>query len=260
MSEQELDQEQELDDAFAEFAEETPGEDNIDNDVTEETEATAEGDIEAEAPDELALSKKEIERLNHKYNSDLGRQNALQRKIDEQSQQIQAFQSKSNPEKEKSTGEWDTANEDYPDIMGAVNARFETQDANHKRELENVRGELQPFHEQAKQQSHDMQMNQLDTAHSDWRDVVAGDEYKNWLGAQPSNVQSMMDSPSAADNIYLIDGFKSAHPSKAQSVQQRRQKQLQQAQTVPPRGGHANTNVISDDDGEAAFDYYASKK
>jgi hypothetical protein len=257
MSEQDLDQDQELDDAFAEFAVENPAEDSDDLD---EIEATTKVDIEAEAPDELALSKKEIERLNHKYASDLGRQSALQRKIDEQSQQIQEFQSRSNPEKEISTGEWDTANEDYPDIMGAVNARFEKQDANHKRELESVRGEFQPYHDQAKQQKHDMQMSQLDTAHSDWRDVVVGDDYKNWLGEQPLNVQSMMNSSSASDNIYLLDGFKSANPSKAQSVQQRRQKQLQQAQTVPPRGGRANSNVISDDDFEGAFNHYSSKK
>jgi hypothetical protein len=259
MPELEPEQDQELDDAFAEFAEESPDEDNADNDDAD-IETPAEANIEAEAPDELALSKKEIERLNHKYNSDLGRQSALQRKIDEQSQQIQAFQSKSNPEKEKSNGEWDTANEDYPDIMGAVNGRFETLEANHKRELESVRGELQPFHDQAKQQSHDMQMNQLETAHSDWREVVVGDDYKNWLGAQPSSVQAMMSSEDAADNIYLLDGFKSAHPSKAQSVQQRRQRQLQQAQTVSTRGGRANPNVISEDDFEGAFNHYSSKK
>ena len=71
------------------------------------------------------------------------------------------------------------------------------------------------------------------------------------------------DSSQAADAAFLLQSFKlsagqSTNNDQARSLQNRRQRQLQTARTVPNRGSRQR-NTIPDDDPDALFDYFADK-
>lgn len=281
MTDHETDQDRELDEAFAEFsggkkedAELSQHDDNaeeVEANIEEaetaevESEKVDQGEEEAEQdePDELAKYKQEAETWKHKYNSDLGRQNALQRKLQEQEEQLRKMQQFKSTEGKKpgvSEDEWNALKEDYPDIAGAFETRLNSLKSEHQQTIEAIKGEIAPMKEQAQQQYIESQRSRLDAAHNDWREIVQTPEYAAWLNSQPGAVQSLMGSQSADDNIYLLNTFKSTLHKPNNDSQQRRQKQLQQSQTIPNRSNRAKTNVISEDDFEGAFDYYANKK
>jgi hypothetical protein len=72
----------------------------------------------------------------------------------------------------------------------------------------------------------------------------------------------MIESEDATTASFLIQTYKNslapAAPDNTE-LKQRRDKQLQQAQTIPKRGGRTVSSLPPDDDFEAAFDFYADR-
>lgn len=254
------------------FFEEEPTEEGESNELREEAqEGEEEGLREVDDPDpeptleeRLSKAEKDAQLWQHKYNSDLGRQNAFQKRLNDQTNTIQQLQ---NQLKRSAGGdamtpnEWKALQEDYPDIASGFQAYVGQLEARHKSEIEGIRRDLQPIQSQAKENYVQDQFRILEMEHPDYREIAGSDEFKSWVNTQPSNVKDMITSQQAGDAAYLLRTYKNeTRPGQQASneLKQRRERQLRQAQTVPSRGGRGKANMPPDDDFEAAFDYFAN--
>jgi len=234
------------------------------------------GEEDGQQPDplaELERYKQEAQQWQHRYNSDLGRQNALQRKIHEQEQLIQQLQSKApqasnqsgtdNPEGSGYTdAEWEALKEDFPEVAQALEKRMAAVSSQYQNQIKQLQQQIQPIQQQAHEQYVSSQYQILEQQHPDGRDVAATNEFRQWVSTQPPAVQQLMGSESAADAAYLISNYKLAtgmQQQQTQAMNQRRQRQLQNAQTIPNRGGRRNPGQPAEDDLDAAFDYFANQ-
>jgi hypothetical protein len=220
---------------------------------------------EAEEPDpasELAAAREELQKWQHKYNSDLGRQNAYQRQIQEKDQLIAQLQSAQSANPGVVNKHWDTLKEDYPDIAQGISSLLEEKDARHAREIESLKNSIAPIQAQAQESFVSQQYQILAQEHPDYSQIAASPEFTQWVQTQPHNVQQMMESDNAADAAYLLRTYKNEMSPGLQAtseLKQRREKQLRQAQNVPSRGGRSQQVMPPDDDFEAAFDYFADR-
>lgn len=219
----------------------------------------------AEEPDpahELAAARNELQKWQHKYNSDLGRQNAYQRQLQEKDQLIAQLQSSQSANPGVVNKHWDTLKEDYPDIAQGISSLLEEKDARHVREIESLKNSIAPIQAQAQQSFVSQQYQLLSQEHPDYSQIAASAEFTQWVQTQPHNVQQMMESDNAADAAYLLRTYKNEVSPGLQAtseLKQRREKQLRQAQNVPSRGGRSQQVMPPDDDFEAAFDYFADR-
>lgn len=208
------------------------------------------GDIAAE----LEAARREAQEWQHKYNSDLGRTNALQRQIQERDQRIAELEKIKQQKEEKL--DVDAITKEFPEIPELV--RRETQPL--RQEIEQLRAEKQRAEETAR----------LAQKHADWVEVVNSQEFAGWIGQQPDHVRAMMDSNSAAEADWLLSTFKTVtgygkasepdpEPEAVPELKQKRERQLQQAQTLPRRGARKTGDAPPEDDFEAAFNFFADK-
>lgn len=70
-------------------------------------------------------------------------------------------------------------------------------------------------HERDQQKRHDREQQQNNTAiqqiestHPDWRNLVRTKDYLDWMAAQPESVRSLANSNQAIDTMILIDLYK----------------------------------------------------
>lgn len=261
---------QESEDPTSEDAEEVVEQEGGESDGEQSNEDGEQAETPKES-EEVANLKAQLQAANHKFNSVNGRINAYQRQIEQLKQQQRAPQPSAgdNPQGSgMSDAKWEQLKQDYPDIAEAMEAQLNGVRSQYQNELQQLRQQVEPIQQkqqEAEYNSHiSSQMEALNSAHPDWQDVVRTAEYTSWLQQQPQAIQQLMGSTSAEDNIYLLNTFKSTR-SNAQAtpdtnpVQQRRERQLQQAKTIPNRSRSGGQNAIAEDDFDAAFDYYASK-
>ena len=271
-------EEQSFNDAFDELAEgeSTSSEDTletltdeVDDDGQEEEgqallleEESKETEPALSVEEQLNAAQGELQQWQHRYNSDLGRQNAYQRQLKEQQQTIEKLQQSSTASPSAGDNSWKLVAEDYPDIAEGVKSLFEKQANEHRAELNRVRGELQPIQEQARKSFIDQQFGMLENEHPDYREVAGSEDFKSWVTTQPVPIQEMIQSEQAGDAAYLLRAYKndvSPGQQATSELKQRREKQLRQGQTVPSRGGRSKSNLPPEDDFEAAFDFFASR-
>jgi hypothetical protein len=225
-----------------------------------ETSESDEPEESPEAPevDELTAAREEAQLWQHKYNSDLGRQNAFQKKLNEQQQYIQQLESERTSSKpsELTPAEWKAVQDDYPDIAQGVQSQFQSLEARHQAEIASIRAELAPMQQQSQDAYISNQYQILSHEHPDYAEIAQSQEFTQWIGGQPDAVRSMIESEDATTASFLIQTYKNslapAAPDNTE-LKQRRDKQLQQAQTIPKRGGRTVSSLPPDDDFEAAF-------
>lgn len=216
--------------------------------------------------EELAELREEAQKWQHRYNSDLGRQNALQRKIQEQEQQLS--QLRKAPQQEQSPAgmspaEWETLKEDFPEIAAAMESRLSVINQQYESKISRLEQQIQPMQQQAQQQYKNAQYQILESQHPDWKTVAQTPEFRQWIDAQPSAVVQLMESDEAADAAYLIGTYK-LHTQPTSSIQsddlkQRREKQLRQGQTLSNRGGRKKSAMPAEDDYENSFNFFAEQ-
>lgn len=208
--------------------------------------------------EQLAATQAELQKAHHKYNSDLGRQNAYQRQIKERDQIIADMQKQLA---QATPVQNDTIGEDYPDIAHGVDGRIGAAVAPLQQEIARLRSELDPLKEHQSQTWLQSQFATLEAEHPDWAQIAQSPEFQHWAERQPPEVKAMLDSEEADRAIYILRSFKNevmpAQPQANSELKQRREKQLRQAQNVPSRGGRSQQNLPPDDDYEAAWNYYA---
>ena len=235
-----------------------------------EKEVQAEGQIEQseEAPFDSAVSeldalRQELQRERHKYNSDLGRQNAYQKQLKQRDEEIAKLKSVQSANPGMTDKRWNTLKEDYPDIAEGTTALVESLNQSHAQEIAALKQQIEPIQGQLHQTYVAQQYQMLASEHPDWEQIAASPEFNHWISTQPHNVREMMDSEQAGDAAYLLRVWKNENAPAIQpgnsELKQRREKQLRQAQNVPSRGGRSQQAMPSDDDYEAAFDYFAEE-
>lgn len=272
-------QDEEFEDAFNEFAEgesdaevqEGQEEEPITDEPEPEQQPEPEPEPEADVTSELEKYKQEVQQWQHRYNSDLGRQNAYQKKIQELEGQLQQVkkQQTSNPQGSgMSDKEWKELQEDFPEIAKAVEARINAVASRYENEIGQLKQNLTPIQERLEQQAQaefkQQQLNILEQQHSDWRDISQSSEFKSWVPQQPPAIQQLVGSMNAADAAYILTTYKrekgiGLEPAPETELKQRRDRQLRQAQTIPARGGRVRGNEPPSDDFDAAFSFFADK-
>ncbi|GEK48437.1 hypothetical protein HPA02_27200 [Bisbaumannia pacifica] len=227
------------------------------------------------AEQRLARLEQEAQQWQHRYQSDLGRQSALQRKIQQLEEENRKLQQRGglsttkegeagdNPEGSGMSDEaWQAFKEDFPEAAQAMEQQLSTLKTHYESRLQQIESQLSPIQAQAEQQTRLAQEQALEAQHPDWREVIQTPNFHAWLREQPVAVQQFTNSEEAADAAFLLQSFKlsqgQAAPQANQGLQQRRQRQLQAARTVPNRGGRRRSE-IPDDDEDALFDYFAEK-
>lgn len=283
-------EEQTFDDAFDEFAV-SDNDAELQNEISETDEAVVEATEQDEPVNEAPVEqprddmgrftteesaepdwKAEAQQWQHRYNSDLGRQSALQRKIQEQQDQIAQLQKAAQNASQApqaphanpngmTDAKWAEFKEDFPEIAEVMEYQQQIQDRAHQQEIAELKAQLVPIQQQSRQQYVNAQYQVLEQQHPDWKDIAKSTEFRNWLEQQPSAVSQLVESEEAADAAYLIQTFKtaSARPMVNDDLKQRRERQLRQGQTISNRGGRPKSTGPAADDFDAAFDYFASK-
>lgn len=88
----------------------------------------------------------------------------------------------------------------------------------------------------------EFEMARVERKHRGWRDIVRGDDFANWLQAQPDEVKSLASSPVSDDAIDLLDRFKASR-----EVKQERLNRLAAAAGVKPSQASAPAAKSIDD-------------
>ena len=196
----------------------------------------------------------------HKYNSDLGRQNAYQKQIEELKQQNNALRQQASG---KDNSKPDTLTEDYPDIAEGTDSRINKATEPLMQKIAELEQKLTPIEAKQQQDAIGLQYNKLEQEHPDYVEISKDPVFHNWLGTQPLPVRAMIESEDASEASYLLKLYKNdkglvpMQEEAPSELKQRREKQLRQAQNVPSRGGRSQEIVPPNDDFEAAFDYFA---
>tara|TARA_E500000081_G_scaffold2817_3_gene3061 strand:+ start:340 stop:1191 length:852 start_codon:yes stop_codon:yes gene_type:complete len=216
-----------------------------------------------DASSELAALRQELQKERHKYNSDLGRQNAYQRQLKERDEEIARLRSSQAANPGISDDRWKTVKEDYPDIAEGMTALVEQTKQAHAEEVAALKQQLEPIQGQLHENYVQQQYSMLAAEHPDWEKIAASPEFNHWISTQPHNVRQMMESEQAGDAAYLLRVWKNENAPAIQpgnsELKQRREKQLRQAQNVPSRGGRSQQVVPPESDFNAAFDYFVEQ-
>ena len=208
----------------------------------------------------LKTANEEAQKWMHKYNSDLGRQNAYQKQIEELKQQNNALRQQASG---KDNSKPDTLTEDYPDIAEGTDSRINKATEPLMQKIAELEQKLTPIEAKQQQDAIGLQYNKLEQEHPDYVEISKDPVFHNWLGTQPLPVRAMIESEDASEASYLLKLYKNDKglvPTQEEApseLKQRREKQLRQAQNVPSRGGRSQEIVPPNDDFEAAFDYFA---
>lgn len=204
----------------------------------------------------------EAQRWQHRYNSDLGRQNALQQKIADQNAIIEQLQQKAPAAESQATGEdatgmsgeeWALFKEEFPEMAAGVEKQFNAMQQQFASQLKPVQDQHAEQQRIAEQLHSDAQFTALGNKHPDFEDVVNSAEFDSWLKQQPNAVQNLMASEDAADAAYLLDAYKKTLEPTALSA--KRERQLRDAQSVSGRSNRKTPAAV--DDYDAAFDEFA---
>jgi hypothetical protein len=166
------------------------------------------------------------------------------------------------------TGEkWKEIDEEYPEIAGGINERFDAIQAQHQAELNAMRGQvssmLDPILAQQKEREVRVELDKLEAQHPDWQQVAQSQEFKGWLNRQTARQQALYGSNDARDAANLLKNYKddagvaapAAAEPKSKTVQAKREKQLRESTGISGRKTAARS--IPKDDFDGSFEFYA---
>lgn len=263
----------EFDQAFDEMAQSTDAtEDNNGFDVDhedarlrdEQGRFAAKSDEEEQEQEEQSetASNKAQETINweHRYKSDIGRQNALQQKIADQNKQIEQLKQGSQAGKPEDISEskWNEVLEDFPELAEAFDSRLKAMTAEHNNQLTELRGQLSPIQQHAENQYIERQEMSLASEYPDYKETVNSSEFQSWIQSQPAVVQELMSSNEAAEASYLLNSFAMSQGGRQPGgrLREKRQRQLSSAESIGNR--NSLRRPADEDDFDAAFEEFAS--
>ena len=259
----------EFEQAFAEFSS-GEQEEVTEQETPEETqEPESEAQPVAEESDyerlkrELEETRKAAQDYEHRFKSEVGRQTAYQRQIQDLKAQIQAAPNQTQAQRKQLSSRMTELMGDYPEIAEAVSDEISEAI---RATRDEISSQLRPFHEREKQAAYQTQEAAVKAAYPDFEQIAGSTEFANWFANQPQSVRSLAGSRDPQEAIAVLDyftggaRFKTTEPqgnSQVQQIKEQRQATLQRNQSVrntapPPVGDSA-------DDFESAFQYFANK-
>jgi len=279
-----MDQEQEeqnFDDAFDELAgggssgersSSMPARDDLGRFASKEEATEEQPAVQEQAEETDSLNNDETSQENipdkqpsinweHRYKSDLGRQNALQSKITEL--EAANAQLRNNPpaSSEISDEGWEDLKKDFPEIANAFENKLNNVVGGYEQQIKQLQDQINPIQQHANDQYIDSQYDLLGRDFPQWKETINTTDFNDWLQNQPSSVQEFMGSDNAADAAYLLKSYgmhESANNPKPESeLRLRRKAQLENSQTIG--GGNGLKKTAELDDFDSAFDEFASK-
>lgn len=173
-----------------------------------------------------------------------------------QSQRVEAPSEEQVKRASDNAKAWDSLKEDFPEwanAMDSVRVDLAKKTAEIEGRIPNVTAIRESMQTDFDQQINGLQksfeIRLVDRAHKDWRTVVQGDDYRNWITSQPENVRQKAQSDSADDAIDILDSFKEYRETKKtpQQIAKERQKRLETA-AVGNRQSNKTTKPTSFDD------------
>jgi hypothetical protein len=230
-----------------------------------EQESAALDNKEAQAePAELTdLDKYKQDNTNweHRYKSDLGRQNALQSKLAESERTIQELRAGSTAQKPADipNEQWEELKNDYPEIAAGIEARFGNLEKNHQAEIEALKGQISPIQQEAEAQYVKNQTDALIRDFPDYIQTINSPEFDKWVQAQPRTVQALMGSDEAVDASYLLNSFaQTQQTTQPESpLRTKRKQQLEDAETLSTRNSLKKPD--DENDFDSAFNEFAEE-
>ena len=270
--------EQDFDDAFAEFSgdespefDEAVSEDSSDNDDgdsvaydVEEIETTEE-----ESNDEVEKLRQQLSESEHKFRSNDGRMAAYQRQISNLQEQLSANTAGNANEEGDPDDDADLKafSEEYPEIAKPL----EKMRQKDERRIETLEARLAAENDESRATAEEKQEAYLTDNHADWKQITAMPEFSQWVNTQPAyvlqaaerNGQKIVDGYEAA---HLVESFKASLPSQepsdeesdsSKSLAGKRKRQIESAGSVKSKGPGASSGAPQDFD--AAFEYFTNK-
>ena len=146
---------------------------------TETVEQPVPGD--KDAVSELDALRQELQRERHKYNSDLGRQNAYQKQLKQRDEEIAKLKSVQSANPGMTDKRWNTLKEDYPDIAEGTTALVESLNQSHAQEIAALKQQIEPIQGQLHQTYVAQQYQMLASEHPDWEQIAASPEFNHWI-------------------------------------------------------------------------------
>jgi len=273
-ADQAAEEQDEFEQAFAEFsgkadddpeqetnagADEAPAEDvPVSEEVAGEVLQQGANESDADFNARLKAAEESAKEWEHKFKSEVGRQTALQRKVQELEAQL-----KTQPQSQQAQRQYSQRMQslmgDFPEIAEALQAELEEQ-------LSLVRNEVQqavaPMRQLEEQRRFEAEEQQVKARYPDYGQVVNTREFLEWFNDQPDAVRSLAASPHAKDAIAVMDYFSATRRSVAanpevQNIQAKRQQALEKHVSIK----NSAPAPINDgpDDFEAAFNHYARR-
>lgn len=237
-----------------------------------------------------------------KYNSVVGQRDGLQHRIDSDDGRVRAFQLKVNnlehdiAEIQKKPGQpstediaaamsddesWGAFEEDYPEIAGVMNKRFEAQDQRIDTTIAPVIEKQENDAAVAAETVQTEAYGEVAKTFPTWQDAVKTTDFKDWMDTQPPGIQSLAGSDDTRDASSLIGlydehrvgsgqqslradpipGNGSSVDEKADEVAKRRERQLEDGVTLPSKGARIDVDESTGDtEFERQFNAFAKRK
>jgi len=214
---------------------------------------------ETNAPEPIELDQvlAENKRLNHRLQSDSGRTAALQKKINDLEY---AAEQRNDPKNIKVDSEaMMLLKEDYPDIADAIQGEISRGIAESTQRIDaRVQESMAPMHQAEEQRLASIEAESLANAHRDYLDINDDPAYWNWVSQQSETRQKAAGSASSIDVIETLNLYKystgyAPKEDKSASLQNKRQKQIDDMRGVASTKGSGNRKTIAKDDYEGGF-------
>jgi chromosome segregation ATPase len=208
----------------------------------------------------LADAEKRAKDLEQRLKSDLGRQSALQRKVQELQAQLEAGPKTQKSEREHSA-KMKQLMADFPEIAEAVQEEMDARLSAVKNEFQSV---VTPIKAREQEQELVVAEQRVKEIYPEFVATVNSPEFVEWYRKQPAAVQSLAGSKDPQDAIAMLDyftggkrGVPQADP-KIQEIKDRRDAALQRNVTV--RNTSAPPVTDAPDDFDTAFQFFAKKR
>jgi hypothetical protein len=237
-----------------------------------------------EAKQHLATLEEERNKLAHKAASDAGRVSALTRRVTEL-EKVDAAGKKASAA--TADAEWKEFADSNPELAQRIEAKFEAENGKLAETQQLVDWLAQEQITRVKSER-DAKMDQ---ASPGWKTTLSSPEFKGWFAQQSAGMQALGESPVVEDAVLVIKQYYTAHPDKApkkaaaetddkkvddsttqqtaasdeektevEKVQEKRQKQRQDATGVQTKVTSRESTTVAPDDFDLAFEFFAKKK
>lgn len=215
---------------------------------------------------ELEQTRTLAQDFEHRFKSEVGRQAAYQRQVQELKTQLQALpqQASTATQQKKLSNRMAKIAEDFPELAEVLQEELSEAISTVRQELDQ---NLQPIRQREQEAYYAREEQRVAEAYPNFADVVRSTQFHRWFAEQPEAVRSLAASPYAQDAIAVMDYFTGgarfkqpqavAPNPQVGEVQARRQAAMQRNVSVKNSAPAPVTDAP--DDYESAFNFYAKR-